>query len=137
MTAKEIVNELNAKKGFRTPELLRKWTKIQISNYLKDTFNCSQKLCDEVIDIIKNPNEINESLFQTYLEKSGGTILTNSTKPATEGITQILINSEKEEFMADQIKRILVNAYLSAKEKKPNLNKELFFKTLISDLSKI
>ena len=77
------------------------------------------------------------NLFQTYLEKSGGTILTNSTKPATEGITQILINSEKEEFMADQIKRILVNAYLSAKEKKPNLNKELFFKTLISDLSKI
>ena len=48
-----------------------------------------------------------------------------------------LTNSEKEEFMADQIKRILVNAYLSAKEKKPNLNKELFFKTLISDLSKI
>ena len=105
--------------------------------FKKDTFNCSQKLCDEIIDIIKNPNEINESLFQTYLEKSGGTILTNSTKPATEGITQILINSEKEEFMADQIKRILVNAYLYAKEKKPNLNKELFFKTLISDLSKI
>lgn len=125
------------RKGFRKPNLLKKWTKIQISNYLKDNFKCSQRICDEVIDII-NENEFNESsLFQTYLEKTGGTILTQSNKDAYNGLKAIIVNSEKLSFANDQIRKIFINLVLSLKDEKPDFDKELFFKTLISDLSKI
>lgn len=77
------------------------------------------------------------NLFQTYLEKSGGTILTESNKMAYAGLKGIILNTEKLDFANDQIKKIFINLVLSLKEEKPDFNKELFFKSLISDLSKI
>ena len=47
------------------------------------------------------------NLFQTYLEKSGGTILTESNKMAYAGLKGIILNTEKLDFANDQIKKYL------------------------------
>lgn len=80
--------------------------------------------------------------LEQYLEKIGGNVLTNYSKDISDAMLKLIINSEKEEYSAEVIFKILINITMELNENKQNppennRNGNIFFNELKKKINSV